>query len=139
MAKKEPRGIRNNNPLNIRKGNNWKGERPNQTDKAFEEFQSMEYGIRAALKLMRNHITGYNGSRKKADTLRKLIAVWAPPTENATTKYCDLVSKETGIAPTRLLHATDKADLLAICRAMAFVECGVWLDKELFESAWNLM
>ena len=37
-----PRGIRNNNPLNIRKGNNWKGERPNQTDKAFEEFETMQ-------------------------------------------------------------------------------------------------
>ena len=35
-----PRGIRNNNPLNIRKGCNWKGERHPQTDKAFEEFES---------------------------------------------------------------------------------------------------
>lgn len=139
MAKKEPRGIRNNNPLNIRKGNNWKGERPNQTDKAFEEFVSMEYGIRAALKLIINHITGYKGTRRKADTLKKLINVWAPPTENATTKYIDFVSQNTGVSPSQILHPEDKKILLAICRSMAFVECGVWIDEEKFESAWNLL
>ena len=52
-----PRGIRNNNPLNIRKGNNWKGERPNQTDKEFEEFESMQMGLRAAFILLRNYMT----------------------------------------------------------------------------------
>ena len=36
IEKKVPRGIRNNNPLNIRKGNNWQGERHPQTDPAFE-------------------------------------------------------------------------------------------------------
>lgn len=99
----------------------------------------MEYGIRAALKLMRNHISGFNGSRKPANTLRKLINVWAPPTENATLKYLDFVSGRTGVLPSQILHIQDKKNLLAICRAMAFVECGVWLDEEKFESAWSLL
>lgn len=43
-----PRGIRNNNPLNIKIGNDWKGEVPN-TDGTFEQFESMEYGLRAEL------------------------------------------------------------------------------------------
>lgn len=139
MDKKQPRGIRNNNPLNIRKGSTWQGERPNQTDKSFEEFVSMEYGIRAALKLMRNHIQGFSGARKPANTIRKLIYVWAPPTENNSQAYLDTVCQHTGLTPSHIIHINDKADLLAICRAMAFVECGVWLDKELFESAWCLL
>ena len=72
---KEIRGIRNNNPLNIRKGNSWKGERPKQTDDQFEEFVSMEYGLRAGFKLMRNHITGFKGTRPKMNTIQKLIGV----------------------------------------------------------------
>ena len=136
---KEPRGIRNNNPLNIRKGSNWKGERPNQTDPAFEEFVSMEYGIRAALRLMRNHITGFKGSRPAMNTLKKLISVWAPPSENATTKYVDFVSANVGLSSSQIIDPDDAALMCKIARAMAFVECGVWIDKEKFKSAWNLM
>lgn len=139
MAEKQPRGIRNNNPLNIRKGSNWKGERPKQTDKAFEEFESMEYGIRAALKLIRNHISGFGGKRIPANTLKKLITVWAPPTENHTQSYIETVCKHTGLLPSQVLHVGDRKNIVAICRAMAFVECGVWLDEELFDSAWDLM
>lgn len=139
MAEKDPRGIRNNNPLNIRKGSTWQGEKQNQTDTAFEEFVSMEYGIRAALKLIRNHISGFNGSRRPCNTLRKLITVWAPPTENKTQNYIDFVSRSSGVLPSQLIRIDDKKNLLAVCRAMAFMECGVWLDEELFESAWNLM
>ena len=44
-----PRGIRNNNPLNIRRGKDqWKGLRAQQTDASFCQFESLEYGWRAA-------------------------------------------------------------------------------------------
>ena len=47
------RGIRNNNPLNIRRGaSRWVGRREIVTDKEFEEFTSMPFGYRAAWKLM---------------------------------------------------------------------------------------
>lgn len=137
--KKPPRGIRNNNPLNIRKGCNWRGERPVQTDPSFEEFISMEYGIRAALRLMRNHITGFNGSRAPMNTLKKLISVWAPPSENATTKYVDFVSANVGLLPTQIINHKDATLMCKIARAMAYMECGVWIEKEKFESAWSLM
>ena len=42
--KRIPRGIRNNNPLNIRIGNQWLGERPCPNDPSFEQFVSMECG-----------------------------------------------------------------------------------------------
>lgn len=135
----EPRGIRNNNPLNIRKGNNWKGERPNQTDRAFEEFESMQWGIRAAFRLMRNHIKGYNGTRPRMNTLKKLIAVWAPPSENATNRYVDFVSASAGLLPSDIIDPDDRKMMCKIARAMAFVENGQWLDMALFESAWDLL
>lgn len=137
--KKEPRGIRNNNPLNIRKGSSWKGERPVQTDPAFEEFISMEYGIRAGLRLIRNHINGFKGTRPKMNTLKKLISVWAPPTENATSNYVEFVASHVGLSSTAILDPNDRVQMTHIARAMAFVECGVWIEQEKFDSAWYLM
>lgn len=138
-TEKAPRGIRNNNPLNIRKGCSWKGERPNQTDPSFEEFISIEYGIRAALRLMRNHITGFGGSRPKQNTLKKLISVWAPPSENATAGYVDFVSAQCRLSPTQIISADDKGLLCKVARVMAYVECGVWIEPCKFSSAWDLM
>lgn len=139
LKKKEPRGIRNNNPLNIRKGGNWKGERPIQKDKHFEEFESMQMGIRAGIKLIRNHITGFNGKRPSANTIKKLISVWAPDTENNTDDYIRTVCQQTAIGRNDLLHANDRRSIIAIARAMAYVECGEWLDQEIFESAYDLL
>lgn len=134
-----PRGIRNNNPLNIRKGNNWKGERKVQTDKAFEEFETLQYGLRAGLKLIRNQISGFNGSRPKFNTIGKLIKVWAPPSENQTLRYIDFVCQAVGKQPFDIIREDDQKLICEIARAMAFVECGQWIDIEQFESAWFLI
>ena len=133
------RGIRNNNPFNIRKGSTWNGERPNQSDPAFEEFTSMEMGIRAGLKLIRNHVTGFGGKRKPMNSIAKLIAVWAPPTENNTDEYVRTVSRLTGIPKTRTIFPDDRCALLAIAKAMAKVECGVDIPMYYFESAYDLL
>ena len=48
MTTKQPRGIRNNNPGNIRRnGDPWQGLAKDQTDREFFTFQSAVYGIRA--------------------------------------------------------------------------------------------
>ena len=78
----ETRGIRNCNPLNIRIGNNWKGERPTNSDGVFEQFTDMRYGLRAAFILIRRYITKY-----KLCTIRAIISRWAPETENLTMAY----------------------------------------------------
>ena len=134
-----PRGIRNNNPLNIRKGNNWKGERPNQSDKAFEEFSSMTYGIRAGFIIIRKYMSGYNGLTRKFNTIEKIIRRWAPPTENATQKYIDQVAKESGISPRLKLSFSDKKSMCAIVSAMIHVECGQLVDMALIESGYDLV
>ena len=99
----------------------------------------MEWGIRAAFKLMRNHISGFKGTRPKMNTLRKLIAVWAPPTENATERYVNFVSAHVGRLPSEIIDPDDRDLMCRIARAMAFVECGEWLDDSLFRSAWDLL
>ena len=133
------RGKRNNNPFNIRKGSTWKGERPNQSDPAFEEFTSMEMGIRAGLKLIRNHVTGFDGKRKPMNSIAKLIAVWAPPTENNTVEYVRTVSRLSGSPETRTIFPDDRRTLLAIAKAMTRVECGVDIPMSCFESAYDLL
>ena len=135
----EPRGIRNNNPLNIRKGNNWKGERPNQKDKAFEEFVSMEYGIRAGFIILRKYISGYNGLTNKFNTIELIVRRWAPPTENATQKYIDFVAKDMGISPHLRLSFGNKNQMVNLVYAMIFVECGQRVDKEVIASAYDMI
>ena len=134
-----PRGIRNNNPLNIRKGNNWKGERPHQKDKEFEEFESMTYGVRAGFKILRNYITGYGGKTACLNTVRLIVRRWAPPTENATERYIDFVAKEMGIQPTDTISFRDKKTMVNLVNAMIFVECGQRVSRDIIESAYDLV
>lgn len=138
-TKTEPRGIRNNNPLNIRKGNSWKGERPVQKDRSFEEFESMTYGLRAGFIILRRYMSGYSGLTQKFNTVESMIRRWAPPSENATQKYIDYVSQKTGIPPGRHLSFQNKGVMCDIVAAMVEVECGKSIDKSLIESAYDMV
>ena len=91
-----PRGIRNNNPLNIRRGKDqWQGLRAQQTDSQFCQFETLEYGWRAAFYLLTR--TYYH--KYRLYTIRAIISKWAPPHENLTATYIQNVSRLTGIAP----------------------------------------
>lgn len=134
-----PRGIRNNNPLNIVKGNSWKGERANQTDKRFEEFESMAMGLRAGFILLRNYIEGTKTRPTKFNTIRKIVSRWAPPSENYTQRYIDNVCKWSGLLPDEVVRFRERKKMVAIVQAMAKMECGVTLDIALIESAYDLV
>lgn len=136
---KVPRGIRNNNPLNIRKGNNWQGERAKQSDNAFEEFESLQYGIRAGFKLIKRYMSGYNGLTKPFDTIELIVSRWAPPSENATRSYIDHVSREVDIPPKRHLSFYNKKVMCDIVSSMIHVECGQIVDREIIESAYDMV
>ena len=91
-----PRGIRNNNPLNIRRSKDqWKGLADAQTDRAFCQFKSLEYGWRAAFYLLTR--TYYH--KYRLYTIRTIIRRWAPPGENNTEAYIANVSRLIGIDP----------------------------------------
>lgn len=137
--KKPPRGIRNNNPLNIRKGSSWKGERPIQTDRAFEEFQSMEYGVRAAFYILRKYMSGYFGLTKPFNTIELIIRRWAPATENNTEAYIDHVCVRTGIPRSRKLSFENKKTMCDLVAAMVVEECGQSIDRSIIESAYDML
>lgn len=86
-----PRGVRNNNPLNIEfnSRNNWIGQ--TGSDGRFAIFSDAKYGIRAGAIVLRNYQkAGY-------DTVYKMINRWAPNHENPTNKYSEYVAKSIGI------------------------------------------
>lgn len=89
------RGLRNNNPGNIRKSADaWKGLRPEQTDSAFFQFTEPKYGVRALGKILLNYRAKYG-----LTTVRDIINRWAPPIENNTVSYVTQVSRALKVQP----------------------------------------
>ena len=131
---KEPRGLRNNNPLNLEKGNNWQGERACQTDRRFEEFISLEYGLRAGFIIIRN----YMKLRPPMDTVRKIITRWAPPSENDTAHYIQVVCTRGYLEPDAKLRFSDKQKICRLIWAMCYVECGQEISFGRVENAYAL-
>lgn len=138
-TKKVPRGIRNNNPLNIVKGQNWQGERHPQTDRRFEEFESMQYGIRAGFKLLRNYITGFNGLTSKINTIDTIIKKWAPAHENDTERYISQVCQLSGLNRYQRIAFGDRKKMVDIVNAMIYVENGQFIDRSVIESGYDLL
>ena len=133
FSKVQPRGIRNNNPLNIRIGNTWLGERPNPTDQEFEEFVTMEYGLRAAFIILRRYIRRY-----KKNTISSIVSTWAPASENDTLKYIDHVAALTKIDPTTPIDYSDRETMCHLVAAMAQVECGEPIDEAKIIKAYDM-
>lgn len=124
------RGMRNNNPLNLRRtGINWKGEKKEVTDKDFEEFESLMWGLRAGLRNMRTIMSRGN------NTIGSLVSVWAPPSENQTSKYIDYVVRETGYSASQRLEF-EKDTMYPIVAAMCKMESNLTLNQDLYEEAW---
>lgn len=129
-----PRGLRNNNPLNIRKDNTlWIGERASSSDKSFKQFQSISYGYRAAFVLLGTYISrGWN-------TIDKIVRHWAPPTENNTSGYISNVEKWSGLSRFKELNSVgSKNDFIAIVCAMSQVENGVPAIRSDVEAGFSL-
>lgn len=133
-TQKTPRGIRNNNPLNIRIGNSWQGEVENPTDKTFEQFTQMEYGLRAGFYLLRRYISRYH-----LNTISDIIKRWAPANENNTENYIKRVSLEVGLSPYEPIRFEDKKAMCKIVNAMVFVENGQRVDMGLIERGYDIV
>lgn len=111
-----PRGLRNNNPLNIRynAANKWDGQ--TGSDGAFCKFSTMHFGLRAAGKLFKNYAAKY-----QADTIAEIVARWSPQSENNTSGYIQYVVMKTGIASNKVLK---KEDYPILANAMIALENG---------------
>lgn len=110
-----PLGFRNNNPGNIRPGDNWQGM--TGTNAGFVVFKDMSFGIRALGTDLRTKINnGFN-------TISAIIYRYAPPSENDTGAYIESVSDDTGFSPSQKLTA-DRATLRKLVRAVINHENG---------------
>jgi hypothetical protein len=116
------RGIRNNNPGNIRLLNppaGWQGavSRAQNTDGTFEQFTSPVYGLRAIFKTLTTYQNKYG-----LTTIRGIISRWAPASENDTAAYVAAVAAAVGVSPDLPLSYAQRAELV---KAIVMHENGV--------------
>lgn len=131
--KQQPRGIRNNNPLNIRIGNTWLGEVPNPTDSDFEQFVSPVYGLRAAFCILRRYIRRYG-----RNTVRKIVHSWAPSSENNCDAYIKIVCQQSKLDPDETLLYEDAERMWKLVQGMALAEVGQRLDMDMIMKGYQL-
>ena len=122
MNLRPPRGIRNNNPGNIRHGQNWQGLNPDgrNIDPAFCVFKSPVFGIRALAKVLMNYkkIHGLN-------TVRQIISRYAPPNENQTKAYIQTVAQQIGVYPDTVIDIEERGILTVFIKAVIRMENGI--------------
>ena len=111
MSKKRlPRGIRNNNPGNIKfDGMAWQGLDQPRHDGTFCRFKSPAFGLRAMIRIL---IT-YQDKRRAVDgsaidTVREIIERWAPPSDNNPTEsYINKICKDLEVDEDEIIDIHD--------------------------------
>lgn len=131
----ETRAVRNHNPLNIRKGDNWQGRSTIDNDKEFVTFINDAYGFRAAFRIIHN---GFK-AKPPRNTIRQIISRWAPPEDNNDTiNYINYVSRRTKIGPDTKLAYQDVGRMVDIVAAMAKMESGKEYDVRVILTGYEL-
>lgn len=109
-----PRGIRNNNPGNIRRSKSkWQGQSAEGADPDFVTFASPAAGLRALMKTLLTYHRKYG-----LDTVQSIINRWAPPHENATDHYAQAVARR---LKTGLFLALDLGDARTLAELAAAI------------------
>lgn len=112
-----PRGIRNNNPFNIKRSNHeWLGK-IHSSDRTFEQFANMVFGIRAGLKLLCTYVNNYG-----LTSIEGIIRRFAPSTENNTACYINHICFKTGINRGKILSSDE---FFEVASAVAVYENGL--------------
>lgn len=130
-----PRGIRNNNPLNIRhnRNNRWQGASDVQDDPEFVRFGTIHFGVRAGFVILRNYIKG------GCNTLQAIIKRWAPPSENDTNAYLHAVTQMTGLQPNHIVDFNNMDEMCNLVHAMIRMECGRFIDYQIIRKAYGMV
>lgn len=126
--KQEPRGIRNNNPLNIRyvEKNKWLGRVKTKKDFHFEEFTSMFWGYRAAFLIIYKYMILYN-----LRTPFQICARWAPIGDNNNpSEYAKFVCDRMGCELNDELDFRDPRQMIMLAAAMTEMENGKGVSLE---------
>jgi hypothetical protein len=114
---KTPLGVTNCNPLNVRAFHEtWDGQTGEES--GYVKFSKPEFGVRAAGIIL----LGYQ--KRGKNSLRAIIATFAPPSENSTTIYIENVSKWTGWGADDALDLSNLDTLVTLLKAMSRQEVG---------------
>lgn len=134
IEKTKPRGLRNHNPLNIRRSSDmWQGMADAQTDKEFVQFKADVYGLRAAFIILRKYIKQY-----RLDTVEKIIHRWAPPSENNVQAYVNAVYDFSYLDRGQTIRWDDKDAVTRLVWAMSRVECGEYVSFGVVNNAYAM-
>lgn len=126
------RGIRNNNPFNIRRSlNSWRGKIKHSSDPDFEQFTTIVYGIRAGIQLLLN---GYLRSGYK--TVPQIINKYAPSSENNTSGYIDYIYQNSPLRPTTII-TPDSLSFFHLCHCICMYESKYDLTFSIFSQVVN--
>ncbi len=106
MTNRANRNVRNNNPLNIKKGADWVGLSAIQNDTVFAQFKAAKYGFRAAYIILLQYL------EREDNTIQSIISKWAPSSENHTSAYIDYIAQKTELSPGTELLPTDLSLLM---------------------------
>lgn len=126
--KYKARGLRNNNPGNIRLSKTkWQGK-IKSTDDEFEQFKTPELGIRAMATILKTYKVDHG-----IKTIQDMINRWAPAEDNNDpVAYAKFVAKEVGLDPNQEIDLTGDVRL-GLVKAMIRMENGAmpYSDKQL--------
>lgn len=130
-----PRGLRNNNPGNIRiSKDKWKGLRAEQTDGTFFQFIAPMWGYRALIRTLYNYHR-LHGCRTIADYIKR----WAPANENHTSGYISAVCREMQVPTTYEPDVNDQTTMCAFASAISLVENGIPAVKQDVLEGWKAL
>ncbi len=116
-----PRGLADNNPGNLRAmpGTLWLGQTGVDAH-GFVLFDAPAHGLRALARTLLDY-----DLRHGLDTVRGVIARWAPPADgNDTAAYIDDVARRLGVDADAMLDLVDPVLLAALVAAIVWHEQG---------------
>ncbi len=137
--RKLPLGVRQNNPGNIEKGDDWRGLAPVQEHPRFATFTAPLWGIRAIARIMLAY------RRKGFRTPRAIIGRWAPHTDDPnpavagderaqpTEAYIRNVAHAVGADPDDEIDVARREVMLPLVAAIIRQEVGTDGGKDWYE------
>lgn len=115
-----PRGLRNNNPLNIKRSPQvFQGENKYNTDPTFKKFINNVMGYRAAFCILRTYV-----QLRGCNTLTDIIERWCPDNE-VLGAYIAFVSEKSSISPDGKINLFDFQQMTNLVAAMSHFENGI--------------
>jgi len=119
-ASSDPRGIRNNNPLNL-EASPFTQRQPgfSGSDGRFGQFGSMDQGFAAADNLLQTY------AQRGINTIGGVIGRWAPANDgNPVSAYAQFVARKVGVDPNAPIDMSDPSVRQRVLGAMAEFENG---------------